>query len=423
MNQARKKILFHLPVPLKPLYYGTQRRLLGILKYFNDRKDFISVDVVVANQFADTWINPRWDTEQTQEALNFIDNVFVYEGQYNLYDLFYTRSKSWYYQKLLRQQIPVDVDYYAPPGYVKFVNSLVTRNEYDFIWINTFNFAHLAAELRSTSTHTIIDTHDLCCRLRVMMPPIEGLKKFDYESNFLKEVNLLNKFHTIISDSNYELSVLAPHLPSHKLQSIPHPVDGLISNSEQVSYQDRKFKYDLLFIGTHNPFNRDGINFFLDSIFPRVLQARPNTQLAVVGKVCNIIQVDSHLNQNVKLLGYVPDLSELHLQSRLVICPLLAGAGTKVKLIEAMSYSLPIVTTQTCASALSLEDGINALVTDDPVQYANHALSLLTDCQFAQKLSQEVKKTFEQHYSTPAIYLKLDAMFGIENCLSFKNDT
>ena len=153
------------------------------------------------------------------------------------------------------------------------------------------------------------------------------------------------------------------------------------------------------------------------------MQARPNTQLAVVGKVCASIKVDSHLNQNVKLLGYVPDISELHLQSRLVICPLLAGAGTKVKLIEAMSYSLPIVTTQTCASALLLEDGINALVTDDPVQYANHVLSLLTDFQFAQQLSQEVKTTFEQHYSTPAIYSKLDALFGIKNCLSFKNDT
>lgn len=422
MNPAKKKILFHLSVPLKPLYYGTQRRLLGILKYFNDRKDYISVDAVAANQFG---ITEKWNMEQKQEALNFVDNVFVYEGKYNLYDLLYTRSKSLYYQKLLRQQIPVDSDYYVPPGYVKFVNSLVTRNEYDFIWINTVNCAHLAANLKSTSTHTIIDTHDLCCRLRVMMqefPTFKGLK-FDYELNFQKEVNLLNQFHTVISDSNYELSVLAPHLPSHKLQSIPHPVDGLRYNSEQVLYQDRKFKYDLLFIGNNNRPNEDGIKFFLDSIFPRVVQARPNTQLAVAGKVCEVIQVDAHLNQNVNLLGYVPDISELHLQSRLVICPLLTGAGTKVKLIEAMSYSLPIVTTQTCASALFLQDGINALVTDDLVQYANHVLSLLTDCQFAQKLSQEVKKTFEQDYSTPAIYSKLDAMFGIENCLSFENDT
>lgn len=359
------------------------------------------------------------DTEQTQEALNFVDNVFVYEGKYNLYDLLYTRSKSWYYQKLLRQQIPVDSDYYAPPGYVKFVNSLVTQNEYDFIWINTFNFAHLGTHIKSTSTHTIIDTHDICCRLRVTMKDVPTLKglKFDYESNFLKEVNLLKKFHTIISDSNYELSVIAPHLPSHKLQSIPHPVDGLRYNSEQVSYQERNFKYDLLFIGTRNPPNEDGMKFFLDSIFPRVLEARPNTQLAIAGKVSEVIQVDSHLNQNVKLLGYIPDLSELHLQSKLVICPLLTGAGTKVKLIEAMSYSLPIVTTQTCASALFLQDGVNALITDDPAQYANYILSLLTDFQLAQKLSQEVKTIFEQHYSTPAIYSKLDAMFGIENLL------
>lgn len=418
MNQARKKILFHLPVPLTPLHYGSQRRILGMLKYFNNRKDSISVDVVAANQFRDTWVNPRWDAEQTQEALKFVDNVFVYEGRYSFYDQLSSRSKSLYYNKLLREEIPVDSDYHAPPGYVKFVNNLVTQNAYDFIWINTLNFAHLAADIKSPSTtHTIIDTHDICCRLHAMIKdrnPFDGLK-FDYESNFLKEVILLNKFNTIISDSNYEFSVLAAHLPSHKLQSIPHPVDSLIYNSEQVSYQDRTFKYDLLFVGHHNPPNEDGIKFFLDSIFPHVVHARPNIQLAIAGKICEYIQVDAHYNKNIKLLGYVPDLSELHLQSKLFICPLLTGAGTKVKLIEAMSYSLPIVTTQVCASALFLQDGINALINDNPVQFANHILSLLTDFQFATKLSQEVKTTFEQEYSTPAIYLKLDKMFGIKN--------
>jgi len=52
MNQARKKILFHLPVLLKPLYYGTQRRLLGILKYFNYGKDFISIEAAITCRFS-----------------------------------------------------------------------------------------------------------------------------------------------------------------------------------------------------------------------------------------------------------------------------------------------------------------------------------------------------------------------------------
>lgn len=421
MNQARKKVLFHLPVPLKPLHNGTQFRILGILKYFSNRKDFISVDAVVGNQYRDTWPTQRWDREQTQEALKLVDNVFVYEGKSNLYDQLYSRSKTLYYNKLLREEIPVDSDYYAPPGYVKYVNHLVARHGYDFIWINTLNFAHLAANLKSHSTpHTIIDTHDLCCRMRVLwkasFPHLKGMK-FDYESNFLKEVNLLNKFDTVISDSNYEFSVLSPHLSSHKLQSIPHLVDGLRCNAEQVSYQNRKFKYELLFVGNNNSANRDGIKFFLDSVFPHVVKARPNTQLALAGKICEVIQVDSHFSENVKLLGYVPDLSELYLQSKLVICPLLTGSGTQTKLLDAMSYSLPIVTTQTCAAALFLQNGINALITDEPVQFTNHVLSLLTDFQFAEKLSQEIETTFEQKYSTQAIYLKLDEMFGIKNIL------
>ncbi len=242
--------------------------------------------------------------------------------------------------------------------------------------------------------------------------------KFDYASDFLKEVNLLNKFNTVISESNYELSVLAPYLTSHKLQLIPHLVDNLRYDSKQVAYQDRDFKYDLLFVGHLNPPNEDGIKFFLDFVFGRILEARPTTQLAIVGKVCDAIQIDSHFNQNVKLLGYVPDISEVYLQSKVVTSPVLTGAGASVKLIEAMSYALPIVITKHSASALLLQDGVNTLIADDPVQFADYCLSLLTDPQFAEKLSQQVKIIFEQQYSMLAIYSKLDAMFDLKRSLN-----
>ena len=421
MNQKKTKVLLHLAVPLKPLEYGTQLRMRGILKYFNDRKDFISVDAVAGNQYRETWPTLRWNSEQTREALKFVNRVFVYEGKDNLYDRLYARIKNLYYNKILREEIPVDSDCYTPPGYIEFVHKLIDRNDYNFVWINTLNFAHLAANLRSAAAipHTIIDTHDLCCRLCLMTKentPCNGLK-FDYELNFMKEVNLLNRFDTVISDSNYELSLLLPHLSSQKLESIPHLVDGLGFNSEEFSYKTRKFKHDLLFVGHNTLPNRDGVQFFLNSIFPIIVQAKPDTQLTVAGNVCESIHVSSKLSQNVKLLGYVPDLSELHLQSRLVICPLINGAGTKTKLVEAMSYALPIVTTQTCASALFLEDGVNALIADEPIQFANYALSILMDTQFAETLSQAVKATFEQHYSAVVIYAKLDAMFGIKHLL------
>ena len=97
----------------------------------------------------------------------------------------------------------------------------------------------------------------------------------------------------------------------------------------------------------------------------------------------------------------------------MVICLLLHGSGTKIKLQEAMTYAIPIVTTRCGASGLSLKDGINAFITDEPEVYAERILNLLKEPKLAQQLSEEVALTFESEYSNSAIYSKLDAMLGI----------
>jgi hypothetical protein len=105
MNYQKKTILFHLPIPISSdLLNGLNGRVLGLLKYFYDRKDAFSVDAIVGNKFGnkghDT-IDPEWTDSRQQELLEFVDNVFVYHGEHNWFDFIYTRSKSFYHQKLL----------------------------------------------------------------------------------------------------------------------------------------------------------------------------------------------------------------------------------------------------------------------------------------------------------------------------------
>ena len=122
VSKAKKKILFHLPIPIDfGSYNGTQGIIFGVIKYFNDRKDFFEVDAVGGNKFGII----EWGLAQKQEILNFLDNIFVYEGDRNLVDFLYTRIQSFYYQKMLQQQLPVDSDYFAPPDYVKYVQNLI----------------------------------------------------------------------------------------------------------------------------------------------------------------------------------------------------------------------------------------------------------------------------------------------------------
>ena len=411
MSQAKKKILFHLPIPIDfGSYNGTQGRVFGMIKYFRDRKDFFEIDAVGGNKFGIV----DWGLAQRQEILKFVDNIFVYEGDRNLVDFFYTRIQSLYYQKILKQQLPVDSDYFAPPGYLKYIRNLISRKNYDFVWINNLDYANLAAEKTSEATR-IIDMHDITSRFRLVRKNIPGFEKlkFDYESNFKREVKLINKFDTVIIDAQDEREILSSHLPATKLHLVPTLIEGLIYGSNIVPYQSREFNYDLLFVGANNQPNKDGLKFFLNSVFPEIVRRKPNTRFVIAGNIVGAIKIDASFKENVDCLGYVPDLAEIYFKSRVAICPLITGAGTKFKLVEAMAYAMPIVATKISASALSLIDGVNAFVTDDPKVYAEQILCLLNQPELAQKISQEVAKTFENEHSSSAVYSKLDEIFGI----------
>lgn len=412
MNQAKKKVLFHLPTPIDPgNYNGRQGRVLGVLKYFRDRKEFFEVHGVGGNEFG----LPQWSSQEKKEILNFIDNVFIYDGERNLFDFVYTRSQSFYYQKLLRQQLPVDSDYFAPPGYVEFVRNLVAQNKYDFMWINVLDYAHLAAKSK-LAVHSIIDLHDITSKFRLVRKSISYSKelKFDYESNFSREIKLINKFDKVIIDAQDERTILSSHLPSEKLCLVPTLIEGLSYDTNIIpSYKGREFKYDMLFVGSNNQPNKEGLTFFLNSVFPDIVRRKPDTLLIIAGKIIQDIQIDASFKENIDCLGYVPDLADIYLKSRVAICPLVTGAGTKFKLVEAMAYAMPIVATKISASALSLIDGVNAFVTDDPRVYAEQILCLLNEPELAQKISQEVAITFKNEHSSSAVYSKLDEILGI----------
>jgi glycosyltransferase involved in cell wall biosynthesis len=315
----------------------------------------------------------------------------------------------------LRQQLPVDSDYFTPPGYIRFVQSIVSQQKYDFIWINELDYAYLTLKSLKYPIHVILDVVDIRSKLRLVQKNIAcfvGIK-FDYTSKLKREIELMKKFATLIISSQQEMNIVKPSIPSHKLHLIPYTVEITATKQQMIPYQSRLFKYDLLFVGTHYRPNAEGLNFFFNSIFPMILREHPKIKLAIVGKVVELLQLDTALNQNVFCLGLIPDLTEIYLTSKLVICPLLSGSGTKIKLQEAMTYAIPIVTTRTGASGLSLKDGINAFITDEPELYAQRVLNLLKEPKLAQKVSEEVAMTFESEYSISAVYSKLDAMFRI----------
>ncbi|NDB95526.1 MAG: glycosyltransferase [Verrucomicrobia bacterium] len=131
--------------------------------------------------------------------------------------------------------------------------------------------------------------------------------------------------------------------------------------------------------GFSHPPNVEGILWFVDKVFPLVLQKMPNCILKIAGS--NLpAQVENLKNKNIQILGYISEkqLKLNYLNTRVAIAPLLSGAGMKGKVAEALRHGVPMVTTS--FGAQGFEDGKGVVAAfNDLHGMAEKILELLRD--------------------------------------------
>jgi O-antigen biosynthesis protein len=401
MSNPKTKVLFQIPCPLNPIDTGSKQRILGTLEYFSQRKDIFEVDILSSGD---------WDEDQRSYIEKFADQVYIYKKSYNWEDILVSRSQSFWYQKLLRRQMPIDTMYFTPPGYLNYVEEIASQKQYDFVWIHYLDHAHLAFRSSLRSAVKVIDICDIACKIRLVRQNFKHLRglKFNYEQSFQKEVAFLRKFDHVLVNSLDEMRELQQYIAHAQLTLIPHLLEGLPASEQLTAYSQRRMRYDLLFVGAPYEPNVEGMNFFLKEILPRIIKQNPNIRLAIVGNICKVLDIPENLEKYVSCLGFVPSLDEVYMTSKIVICPLLSGSGTKVKLQEAIAYGIPIVTTSVGASGLALEDGVNAFIKDQPDIFIESLNRLLGSEELANQHSLNLIQTFKENYAETVVHKRLD---------------
>jgi O-antigen biosynthesis protein len=186
---------------------------------------------------------------------------------------------------------------------------------------------------------------------------VEGGQGVSPESERWKaiEMRVMSQVDVIHTPSTTERDWIQQQFPSKKVEDVPIflydkvPLDGNPDDGGDIS--QRK---GLLFVGgASHPPNVDGMQWFLKEVFPSLREELPDITLTIVGK-----HMENHFSgiPGVICTGWIPDeqLEHLYRTSRVAVFPLRYGAGVKGKVIEAMAWGLPLVTT-----AVSME-GINS---------------------------------------------------------------
>jgi hypothetical protein len=135
----------------------------------------------------------------------------------------------------------------------------------------------------------------------------------------------------------------------------------------------------LLFLGGFgHPPNAEAARVFVQEVMPLLAQNLPEASLRIVGSKPTP-DVLALAGPRVEVLGYVADLEEVFSQARVFVAPLLAGAGLKGKVVEAMARGVPSVLTPIAAEATGLSDGVDCLIAQTPAEQAQAVLRLYRD--------------------------------------------
>ena len=193
----------------------------------------------------------------------------------------------------------------------------------------------------------VVETHDIKFinyRFQAHRPASTFRSIFKFRS----EIALLSTAQAVIAISPTEAHFFRMVVDDAKVLYIPEfNQDGGVQDAETEDAED--FLYDLVFVGSDNILNVEGLVGFLEEHMPWLGKYR----IAVCGKVCQQEAVTRTAKRypNLSLLGFVEDMDQVYLRSKAALSPV-RGTGLKIKIIDALAKGKPVFASQSSFAGL-----------------------------------------------------------------------
>ncbi len=152
--------------------------------------------------------------------------------------------------------------------------------------------------------------------------------------------------------------------------------------------------------------NEEGIEWFLEKVWPLVMEKNPKLKLYLAGRHMPQWLTDLKM-KGVKVIGEVEDAKEFMLSKNIMIVPLMSGGGMRVKIIEALALQKPIVSTPLGAKGVAVKNGKSALLVRQPIDFANAILDLSSDRERAAAIAKAGRDLIIESYDNEKLAASL----------------
>lgn len=290
----------------------------------------------------------------------------------------------------------------------KQLNNLKTKKRCEDIDIIVFDTVSVIAETKpSLYKNKILNAHNFDSEL-LQMQLDDDIKKNQTNLNLIKNtkenLKLLKRYEHNIDKYFTELWVCskADELKFRDYNSntkvsfyeLPNGSDTEARRFQPISNSYKKF----LFVGSLDYFpNVNGIKWFVDTIFKHL---PPDFILNIVGKSPNEKDFKYLVNYpNINLIGQVESVEPYYKDHDAFIVPLLEGSGTRLKILEALSYGKLVLSTPKGIEGISAKDGIHYLEFVNFDSFNTNVVSKLEDVMQLETIRRNGRQFIETSFS------------------------
>lgn len=156
--------------------------------------------------------------------------------------------------------------------------------------------------------------------------------------------------------------------------------------------------------------NQDAVEWIIDELWQRVIERAPEARLSVAGSTPpDWLRRKAH--GKIEFLGPVGDAQAFMQRMSVIIAPLFAGSGMRVKVLEAMALGRPVVATTIGAGGIEIENGRDILIADDALSFAECIVRLLHEHDLAARIGNAARAMVAQRYDNDTLARGLVAFY------------
>ncbi|PQB04768.1 glycosyltransferase [Aureitalea marina] len=245
----------------------------------------------------------------------------------------------------------------------------------------------------------VLDTEDLHFLRKARQKEQEGLTLNEalYSDTAKRELAAILRSDISLIISEFEMKLLQQQFNVDVGQLLYLP---LWSEGQRLNLPSFEKRQHFVTIGNllHPP-NADAIGYLAIEIWPQIRRLMPDARLDVYGAYDNGKFTEYHQPDNgFHLKGWMDNLSAVMPQYRINLCGVRFGAGLKVKLLDAMEYGIPSISTSVGAEGIGDAKNFPGRIADIPSDFAQAAHDLYSRKPSWEQAADQAKRLLEDRF-------------------------